>query len=132
MKLRRKSKEAPIPYVPMADLGFNLVLFFIIMAKTSGNEIPWGPAKAADTREVARSSVAITVDKDAKVYLGNDQIGIRDLTENVNRLLGDTPAEKRIVLLRVHKDTPAATFEPILEAVSQAGGEVVHVLQQEQ
>jgi len=35
------------------------------------------------------------------------------------------------VLLKIHKDTLASTFEPIMEAVSQAGGDVVHVLEEE-
>ena len=38
---------------------------------------------------------------------------------------------KRAVLLKIHRETLAATFEPIMEAVSQAGGDLVHVLTEE-
>ena len=45
--------------------------------------------------------------------------------------LGDAPPGKRVVVLKIHKATLAATFEPIVEAVSQSGGEIVHVLEEE-
>ena len=46
-------------------------------------------------------------------------------------VLGNAPAGKRTILLKIHKETLAGRFEPILEAVSQAGGEIVHVVEEE-
>jgi biopolymer transport protein ExbD len=52
------------------------------------------------------------------------------LAGSIEDLLGDAPPGKRTVLLKVHKETLAQRFEPIIEAVSEAGGDLVHVLEE--
>ena len=133
MKFKRRKLEIIPPYVAMADIAFNLVLFFVIMAKTQDDShIQWEPAKDADTKLVtSNTKVSISVDKDNKVYLNGQQIGIRELSDKVAQELGDKPPSERVVLLKIHKETLAATFNPIMEAVSQAGGEVVHVIDED-
>ena len=74
----------------------------------------------------------MTVDKENKVYLNGDQKSIGELAAAVERLIKAEPNGKRTVLLKIHKDTLSATFTPIIEAVSQAGGDLVHVLSEEQ
>lgn len=131
MKFRRQKKEAPLPYVPMADLAFNLLLFFLIIAKSQQDIIHWERASSPGTREITGSRIVVSLDKDNLTYLNGAQIGQRELSDAINEMLGNSTADKRTVLLRVHKNAPAASFEPILEAISQAGGEVFHVLDQE-
>ncbi len=133
MRFNRKKLEITPPYVSMADIAFNLVLFFLILAKTQddSNRLDWVPAKATGAQPVKNPQVSITVDRDNKVYLNGQQIGLRDLAEKVAALLGDKPPTERSVVLKIHNETLAATFEPIMEAVSQAGGEVVHVIEEE-
>jgi len=135
MRFKRRKIEIVPPYVAMADIAFNLVLFFIMMAKTQDDShIQWEPAKdkAAVTKQIDNAKVSISVDRDNKVYLNGLQLGLRELADKVTLELGDLPPADRTVLLKIHKDTLAATFEPIMEVVSQAGGEVVHVIDDEQ
>ncbi|OWK35640.1 ExbD/TolR family protein [Fimbriiglobus ruber] len=132
MKLKRRTTELAPPFVPMADLVFNLVLFFIILAKTQDDaNITWTPAKGTGLQQVANARVTIKVSGDNKIYLNGFETGVRDLADRVSAQLGNAPTDDRLVLLKIHKDTPAATFEPIIEAVSQAGGEVAHVVDEE-
>ena len=46
--------------------------------------------------------------------------------------LGNTPAGERIVLFKVHREAQALYFEPAIEAISEVGGDIVHVLEQKQ
>ncbi|MDB5306114.1 MAG: Biopolymer transport protein ExbD/TolR [Gemmataceae bacterium] len=134
MKFKRRKLEITPPYVSMADIAFNLVLFFLIMAKTQDNsDLEWEPAKDTGAKTIQNAKVSITVDKHGKTYLNNSRepVGQRDLADRVTQELGDKPPPDRIVLLKIHKDTLASTFQPIMEAVSQAGGEVVHVIEEE-
>jgi biopolymer transport protein ExbD len=132
MKFKRRKLDCPPPYVAMADIAFNLVLFFVIMAKTQDDShIQWEAAKAVETQQAKNSRVSVTVDRENKVYLNGQQVGVRELADGVAILLGNNPPDNRTVLLKIHKDTLASTFEPIMEAVSQAGGDVVHVLEEE-
>lgn len=133
MRFKRRKLDVVPPYVSMADIAFNLVLFFLILAKTQDDShLQWEPAKETGTRQFSNAKVSITVDKDNKVYLNGEEVGTRGLATRVNELLGDLPPADRIVLLKIHKETLASTFNPIMEAVSEAGGEVVHVLEEEQ
>jgi hypothetical protein len=36
------------------------------------------------------------------------------------------------VILKAHKDAQAMYFEPVIEAISEKGGDLVHVLEQKQ
>ena len=129
MKFKRRRLEVTPPYVAMADIAFNLVLFFLILAKTQ--DVNWEPASAPGTKPITNTRVTVSVDNENRVYLNGQQISLRELADAIERELGDKPAAERVVLLKIHKETLAATFEPIMEAVSKAGGEVVHVLEDE-
>jgi biopolymer transport protein ExbD len=59
------------------------------------------------------------------------KVDLTGLGPKIQELLGNEEQGKRTVLLKIHKDTQAAIFEPIIEAVSQAGGDLVHVLAEE-
>ncbi len=132
MKFKRPKLEVVPPYVSMADIAFNLVLFFLILAKTQDDsQIQWEPAQATGAKPVAKARVSMTVDKDNKVYLNGKQVGLLNLTALVGAELGESPPGERTVLLKIHKDTLAATFEDLIAKVSEAGGEMVHVVEEE-
>jgi len=132
MRFKRRKIEISPPYVSMADIAFNLVLFFVILANTQDeSHIQWEHATGSGIKEVTNARVTITVDNKNKVYFNGQEVGIRDLAEKITAEINNN-AGNRIVLLKIHKETLAATFEPILEAVSQAGAEVYHVLDEQQ
>ena len=130
MKIRRRSVAPGVPAVAMADIAFNLVLFFIMMAKTQDDShLQWKPASTPVVQKTPNSKVSIVVDTDQKLYVNGEQIGIAQLRGAVEHELQDLPPGKRTVLLKIHKETTAQVFEPIVEAVSQAGGEIMHILE---
>ena len=56
MKITRRKLEVGVPAVAMADIAFNLVLFFIIMARAQDDSyLKWTPAKAVEDREQLRA-----------------------------------------------------------------------------
>jgi biopolymer transport protein ExbD len=132
MKIRRRQMVAGTPAVAMADIAFNLVLFFIMMAKTQDDShLQWTPAKSAlPLQSSTNSKVSVAVDKEHKIYFNGSQVGISQLKAMVEQQLKDAPAGKRAVLLKIDKNTPAQVFEPVVEAVSQAGGELMHILEE--
>lgn len=133
MKIKRSKMAAGVPAVAMADIAFNLVLFFIMMAKTQDeSNLNWHPASARNLQATGNAKVSIAIDTDRKLYFNGQQIGIAQLKSAVEEKLQDTPAGKRTVLLKIDKATPANVFEPVVEAVSQAGGELMHILDKKQ
>lgn len=114
----------------MGDIAFNLLIFFVILARAQDDShLQWTPAKADQVKPSGYSKVAIVIDKDEKVYLNGQPISESQLASAIKANLGNAPAGDRKVLLKAHKDCTAIRFEPVIEAISQAGGELVHVLE---
>jgi biopolymer transport protein ExbD len=130
MKITRQKVAVGVPAVAMADIAFNLVLFFIMMAKTQDDShLQWRPASAALLQNAGNSRCSVVVDKNNKLYFNGGEISVRELKKSVEDELGEDPPGKRIVLLKIDKEALASRFEPIIEAVSEAGGELVHILE---
>lgn len=130
MKIARKALKAEIPATAMGDIAFNLLIFFVILAKSQDDShLEWAPAEATNLQTSGQSIVSIVIDRENKLYLNGRELGVSELAGRIERLLGQRPAGERTVLLKIHKDTLAQRFEPVIEAVSQAGGELVHVVE---
>jgi biopolymer transport protein ExbD len=130
MKIRRKPPSLGQPAVAMADIAFNLVLFFIMMAKTQDDsQLAWRPAGGSKLETAGNSRISVVVDRNNKLYFNGQPIGESSLKDAIEQELGDSPPGKRIVLLKIDKEATAIRFEPIIEAVSQAGGECFHILE---
>lgn len=132
MKIKRKTSRAEVPSMAMGDIAFNLLIFFVILARAQDDShLQWTPAEAANIEAAGHSKVSIVVDKDNKLYLNGGEIGVGQLAGEIQDELGDLPAGERIVLLKVHQEILAQRFEPVIEAISEAGGDLVHIVEDE-
>lgn len=113
----------------MGDIAFCIIVFFVILIKAQDDtHLQWTPAKTdrIDVAGYARASVVI--DNKSKLYLNGHELSAGQLSGELKQLLGNLPQGERTVLLKVHREATASRFEPVLEAVAEAGGELVHVL----
>ncbi len=132
MKIKRRKLRATVPSMAMGDIAFNLLIFFVILARANDDShLHWDPARARNTESAGHSVVSVLVDSESKLYLNGRQIGIASLAASIEQLLGERPLGERTVLFKVHAETQAQRFEPIVEAISEAGGDLVHVLEKQ-
>ena len=132
MRIPRKKFEANIPSVAMGDIAFLLLIFFVILARAQTDDhIPWEPATAEDVAQTAATTATVTIGTDHKLHLNGKSIDVASLPGLLQKILGDRPAGQRQVHLKVNKDAPAPVFEPVIEAISMAGGEILHILEPE-
>lgn len=114
----------------MGDIAFNLLIFFVILARAQDDShLKWNPARADNLEASGHSRVSVLVDIEGELYLNGQQIGVSQLAPAVEAMLGNQPAGERIVLLKIHNETVAQRFEPIIEAISEAGGDLVHIVE---
>jgi biopolymer transport protein ExbD len=131
MKIQRKAVRAEVPSTAMGDIAFNLLIFFVILARANDDSfLNWQPARAPNLEAAGYAKVSVLIDADSKLYLNGRQVGMAQLSQQIGELLGDAPAGQRTVLLKVHREAQALYFEPVIEAVSEAGGDLVHVLEE--
>lgn len=132
MKISRRKLQANVPSMAMGDIAFNLLIFFVICARaTDDSHLVWEPADAIDLTQAGASKVSVVIDVENKYYINGGQVGIAEITPKIEAILGDAPPEDRTVLLKVHRDANANHFEPVIEAISEAGGTIHHVLEQQ-
>ena len=133
MKIKRRSSQAEVPSMAMGDIAFNLLIFFVILARAQDDShLHWEPATAAEITASATAKVVVLIDSDNHFYVNGQQVGETQLAGEIDGLLGDAVAGERTVVLKAHKDAQAMYFEPVIEAISEKGGELVHVLEKKQ
>jgi biopolymer transport protein ExbD len=132
MKLPRKKLTASVPTFAMADIAFLLLIFFVILARgQDDNLVQWQPARAKDVKVAGTALATVTIDTGFKTYLNGRVISPDELTAALTTILGDAPTGQRNVFLKVHREAKANHFEPVIAAISEAGGDLVHILEPE-
>ena len=116
----------------MGDIAFNLLIFFVILARAQDDSfLNWQPAKATNLESTGPAKVSVLIDTEDRLYINGQEIGVAQLADRIRETLGDAPPGERNVLLKIHRETTAVRFEPVIEAISEAGGDLVHVLEEE-
>ena len=130
MILRRKKLEASVPSMAMGDIAFLLLIFIVLLARArDDSHLVWQPAIGTELVKPASQNASVVIDKQNITYLNGRPTLPVNLAAELASLLGDLPSGNRTVLFKVHKDVTAKFFEPAIEAVSEAGGELHHVLE---
>ncbi len=131
MKIQRRTPRAEIPSLAMGDIAFNLLIFFVILARAQDDSfLNWQPAAGKDLESAGHARVSVVIDTDSRLYFNGQEIGISQLADRTREALGDAPPGERTVLLKIDRESQAMRFEPVIEAISEAGGDLVHILQE--
>lgn len=132
MKLARRQFTASIPSFAMGDIGFLLLIFFVILARVQDDShVQWDPSMLPDIEASGMSMASVAIDSGDKVFLNGQELSVDQLSGKLGVLLGDNPAGRRTVFLKVHKEAKASLFEPVIEAIADAGGDLHHILEPE-
>jgi len=132
MKIQRKTSRAEVPALAMGDIAFNLLIFFVILARAQDDSfLKWQPAKATNVESAGHAKVSVLIDTEDRLYVNGQEIGVAQLADHIRETLGEAPPGERSVLLKVHREATAVRFEPVIEAISEAGGDLVHILEEE-
>lgn len=114
----------------MGDIAFLLLIFIVLLARVrDDSHIVWQPAIGTELVKPTSQNASVIIDKQNITYLNGRQTLPENLAAELTSLLGKLPSGNRTVLFKVHKDVIAEFFEPAIEAVSEAGGELHHVLE---
>lgn len=133
MKIPRKQFAADVPSTAMGDIAFLLLIFFVILARAvDDSHLQWKPATSEEVESTGAAIASVVIDADLKLYLNGRAIAADALPGELEALLGDIEAGKRKVFLKVDKEATADVFQPAIEAISMAGGDLVHVLNREE
>ena len=126
-KKKKQRRAVPVPVASMGDIAFLLIIFFLLCSEaTKDNSKLLVQLPRSEHVEKSEGSVAarVAIDETGAIYLDGMLVdNAKDVEWGVRALLADTIADdQRHVQFKCDKALPKETFEPVLQAIAEAGG----------
>ncbi len=131
MKLRRRRKLGiSVPTTSMGDIAFLLIIFFMVCSNfAKESQIKYKPPDSVTLEAVKNAKVSIVIDQESEIYMDgqlvNDVKTVKALIEKA--LEGKKTQEERMVMFKCDRYIAKRVFEPVLDAITSAGGVLVAV-----
>ena len=122
MRIARKASEkARIEIIPMIDVIFFLLVFFMIstLSMTINRGLPVNLPTAATSQKDVRDNVSLTVLQDGKIFLNKEPVTLQDMGPRVKAALAADP--RLAVVINADGQVLHSTVVDILDELRQAG-----------
>ena len=118
---RKESAKARIEIIPMIDVIFFLLVFFMIstLSMTINRGLPVNLPTAATSQKDARDNVSLTVMQDGKIFLNKEPVTLQDMGPRVKAALGADP--RLAVVINADGQVLHSTVVDILDELRKAG-----------
>ena len=123
MRIARKASEkARIEIIPMIDVIFFLLVFFMIstLSMTINRGLPVNLPTAATSQKDARDNVSLTVMQDGKMFLNKEPVTLQDMGLRVKAALAADP--RLAVVINADGHVLHSTVVDILDELRQEIG----------
>ncbi|MEO5936974.1 MAG: biopolymer transporter ExbD [Terriglobales bacterium] len=114
-----QTSMSEINVTPFVDVVLVLLIIFMITAPVLQSGVEVSVPKTRTVKEITEERVVISIDRQQKVYLGNDPININEIGAKLREKLRDP--ERMQVYLRSDENVPFGAFATVMDAVKQAG-----------
>jgi len=118
-KGRTQSSLSDINITPFVDVVLVLLVMFMVTAPILQSGIEVDVPKTKTVKEISEERLVITIDKDQKVFLGNDPININDIADRLHEKIRDPQGQS--VFIRSDENVPFGAFATVMDAVKQTG-----------
>ena len=127
MRLKLKNKTARIELIPLIDIIFLLLVFFIysMLSMVVYRGIPI-VLPVADSLETEKGEMlVITIDEEGDVFVGQQSVPSHELLSRLKKERAAFPGKTAII--SGHKGSPYGTFVDVLDDVRLAGFQKVSI-----
>ena len=118
-KGRTQSSLSEINITPFVDVVLVLLVMFMVTAPILQSGIEVEVPKTKTVKEISEERLVITIDKDQRVFLGNDPININDIADRLHEKIRDPQGQS--VFIRSDENVPFGAFATVMDAVKQTG-----------
>ncbi len=116
---RTRSSLADINITPLVDVVLVLLIIFMLTAPILQSGIEVAVPKTKTVKEITEERVVISIDRQQRVFLGNDAININQIPDALRKRVRDP--ERQSIFLRADENVPFGAFATVMDAVKQAG-----------
>lgn len=119
---------ADINITPLVDVVLVLLIIFMVTAPVLQSGIEVAVPKTRTVKEITEERIVISVDKQQRVFLGNDPININQIADALRKKIRDP--QHQSIYLRADEDVPFGAFATVMDAVKQSGISNVSIVTQ--
>jgi len=116
---RTRSALADINLTPLVDVVLVLLIIFMLTAPILQSGIEVDVPKTRTVKEITEERLVISIDKQQRVFLGNDPINVNLIPATLRRKVRDP--QRQSIFLRADENVPFGAFATVMDAVKQAG-----------
>ncbi len=116
---RTQTSLAEINITPLVDVVLVLLIIFMITAPVLQSGIDVSVPKTRTVKEITEERLVITIDKQQKVFLGNDPININNIGNELKKKIRDP--RNQAIYVRSDENVPFGAFATVMDAVKQSG-----------
>jgi biopolymer transport protein TolR len=110
---------AEINITPLVDVVLVLLVIFMLTAPVLQSGIEVAVPKTKTVKEITEQRMVVTIDREQRVFLGDQSINVADLPSRLQQ--GTTDPAHKIIYLRADEKVPFGAFASVMDAVKQAG-----------
>jgi biopolymer transport protein ExbD/biopolymer transport protein TolR len=110
---------ADINITPLVDVVLVLLIIFMVTAPVLQSGIEVNVPKTRTVKEITEERLVISIDKQQRVFLGNDPININAIGATLRQKVRDP--QHQAIFLRADEDVPFGAFATVMDAVKQSG-----------
>jgi biopolymer transport protein ExbD/biopolymer transport protein TolR len=110
---------ADINITPLVDVVLVLLIIFMVTAPVLQSGIEVSVPKTRTVKEITEERLVITIDKQQRVFLGNEPININSIGATLRKKVRDP--QHQSIFLRSDEDVPFGAFATVMDAVKQSG-----------
>jgi len=114
-----QTSMSEINVTPFVDVVLVLLIIFMITAPILQSGIEVSVPKTKSVSEITEERLVISIDRQQRVYLGNDAININQIGAKLREKLRD-PSRMQIYL-RSDANVPFGAFATVMDAVKGSG-----------
>ncbi len=116
---RTQSSLADINVTPFVDVVLVLLIIFMVTAPILQSGIEVDVPKTRTVKEITEERLVITIDKQQRVYLGNEPVNINEIGAKIRSKLRDPRGQS--VFIRSDENVPFGAFATVMDAVKSTG-----------
>jgi biopolymer transport protein TolR len=116
---RTQSSLSDINITPFVDVVLVLLIIFMLTAPVLQSGIEVAVPKTKTVKEVTQQRTVITIDKNQRVFLGDQAVNINDIPNLLRQRVRDP--QNTAIYLRADENVPFGAFATVMDSVKQAG-----------
>jgi biopolymer transport protein TolR len=116
---RTQTSLSDINITPLVDVVLVLLIIFMVTAPILQSGIEVNVPKTRTVKEITEERLVLSIDKQQRVFLGNNPININEITTQLRAKIRDP--QHRPIFIRADEDVPFGAFATVMDAVKQSG-----------